>query len=145
MRSLEAGQRAEQIGQFGVGFYSLFMVATEVRVTSLSYRPDATAWTWISAGEENYRLEPGEATTHGTTITIHLKEDAAEFAERSRLSAIVHRHSDFVSFPIYVATASAIARPRCGGSPPPRSKRTRPMNSTSNSPTIPPIRCCGCR
>lgn len=102
MRSLEAGQRAEQIGQFGVGFYSLFMVATEVRVTSLSYRPDATAWTWISAGEENYRLEPGEATTRGTTITIHLKEDAAEFAERSRLSAIVHRHSDFVSFPIYV-------------------------------------------
>lgn len=102
MRSLEAGQSAEQIGRFGVGFYSLFMVAAEVHVTSLSYRPEATAWTWISAGEDSYRLEPGEATVRGTTITIHLKEDAAEFAERSRLIDIVHRHSDFVSFPIYV-------------------------------------------
>ena len=103
LQSLKEGARpGEIIGQFGVGFYSVFMVADEVRVTSRSYRPEAGAWTWTASGGESYTLEPADATHRGTTIHIKLKDDAKEFAETYRLEQIVHKHSDFVSFPIYV-------------------------------------------
>lgn len=102
VKSLEAGQKGEQIGQFGVGFYSVFMVAEEVRVTSQSYRPDAEAWAWVSRGEDSFRLEPAEKVGRGTKIEIKLKEDDKEFAETFRLREIINRHSDFVSFPIYI-------------------------------------------
>jgi molecular chaperone HtpG len=92
----------ELIGQFGVGFYSVFMVAEEVRVVSRSYRPDAEAVAWISDGGTEYRLEPADRETRGTRIEIRLKEDAREFANAWRLEQIVKRHSDFVGFPIYV-------------------------------------------
>lgn len=104
LQSLQEGQKlSDVIGQFGVGFYSVFMVADEVRVTSLSRRPEAAAWTWIATGGgDNYTLEPADKTDRGTSITIQLKEDAKEFAEPWRLRDIVHKHSDFVSFPIYL-------------------------------------------
>ena len=103
LSSLQEGQKlADLIGQFGVGFYSVFMVADEVRVTSLSRRPDATAWTWTAAGGDNYTIEPADKTDRGTTITIKLKEDAKDFAEPWRLRDVIHKHSDFVSFPIYL-------------------------------------------
>ena len=107
---LEATQRGEQepqnlaeiIGQFGVGFYSVFMVADKVVVTSRSYRPEAQAARWISEGGETYVLEPAEKETRGTRLEIHLKEDAAEFAQEHRLRDIIRRHSDFVAYPIYL-------------------------------------------
>jgi molecular chaperone HtpG len=110
LQSLAEGQplrAADIIGQFGVGFYSVFMVAEEVRVTSRSAlsRPEETAWTWAvrtSDGGESYLLEPAERSDRGTTIQIKLKEDAKEFAESYRLQEIIHKHSDFVSFPIYL-------------------------------------------
>jgi molecular chaperone HtpG len=103
LQSLQEGKKpSDLIGQFGVGFYSVFMVADEVRVTSRSYRPEASAWTWVARGGETYTLEPAEQAERGTTIHITLKEDAREFAEAHRLREIIHRHSDFVSFPIYV-------------------------------------------
>lgn len=103
LKNLEAGQRpSDIIGQFGVGFYAVFMVADEVRVTSRSYRPDAEAWTWISRGESTYTLAPAEKETRGTTVEIQLKEDATEFASTWRLEQIIKRHSDYISFPIYV-------------------------------------------
>jgi molecular chaperone HtpG len=103
LQTLQTGQKAgDIIGQFGVGFYSVFMVADEVRVTSRSYRPDAQAWTWASTGGDSYTLEPGERAERGTTVHIQLKEDAQEFAETYRLQDIIHRHSDFVAFPIYL-------------------------------------------
>jgi molecular chaperone HtpG len=103
LKSLQEGQKvADLIGQFGVGFYAVFMVADEVRVTSLSYQPDATAWTWAATGGDSYTLEPAEQTERGTRIEIKLKEDAHEFAEGWRLRDIVHKHSDFVSYPIYL-------------------------------------------
>ena len=103
LQSLSEGKKpSDLIGQFGVGFYSVFMVAEEVRVTSRSHRPDAVAWTWIATGGDRYTLEPAEKTERGTTVHVKLKEDAREFAEASRLQDVVHRHSDFVSFPIYV-------------------------------------------
>ena len=85
----------ELIGQFGVGFYAVFMVADEVRVTSRSYRPDAEAWTWISRGEDSYTLEPALKPDRGTVVEIHLKDDAVEFASAWRLEQIVKKHSGF--------------------------------------------------
>lgn len=92
----------EVIGQFGVGFYSVFMVAQEVTVTSRSHRPEDTAWSWHSTGESSYELTPADKTSRGTEIVIKLKDDADEFANGWRLEQIVKKHSDYVSFPIYL-------------------------------------------
>jgi molecular chaperone HtpG len=90
------------IGQFGVGFYSVFMVAEWVRVTSRSHRPDAESVTWYATGEDSYEVGKAEMSERGTRIEIKLKEDAAEFAEEYRLKNIVHKHSDYIGFPIYM-------------------------------------------
>jgi molecular chaperone HtpG len=92
----------ELIGQFGVGFYSVFMVAEEVRVISRSYRPDAVAVEWVSDGGTSYRLTTADKADRGTRVEVKLKEDAAEFASTWRLEQIIRKHSDFVAFPIYV-------------------------------------------
>jgi len=108
LKTLEEGQRVDDIiGQFGVGFYAVFMVADEVRVTTRSYRPDATAWTWISSGDSTYRLEEAEKAERGTTIEVQLKEEAKEFASQWRLQSIIRTHSNYVSFPIYVGEEAA--------------------------------------
>lgn len=90
------------IGQFGVGFYSVFMVAEWVRVTSRSYRPRAKAVSWYATGEEDYQVSPADMTERGTKVEIKLKEDAAEFADEYRIKNIIHKHSEYVGFPIYV-------------------------------------------
>ena len=90
------------IGQFGVGFYSVFMVADWVRVTSRSSRPDAKAVSWYATGEDNYEVSPAEMTERGTKVEIKLKEDASEFADEYRLKNIIHKHSEYIGFPIYV-------------------------------------------
>ena len=92
----------EIIGQFGVGFYSVFMIADEVTVTTRSYRPHAEAWAWTSRGDNTYTLTPADKADRGTTVRVKLKEDTAEFADAWRLEQIVKKHSDYVSFPIYV-------------------------------------------
>jgi molecular chaperone HtpG len=90
------------IGQFGVGFYSVFMVAEWVRVTSRSYQKDAKAISWYATGEENYEVSAAEMNERGTKVEIKLKEDAAEFADEHRLKNIIHKHSEYIGFPIYV-------------------------------------------
>jgi molecular chaperone HtpG len=103
LKGLEEGKRpADIIGQFGVGFCAVFMVADEVIVTSRSYRPDAQAYRWVSRGDSRFTLTLAGKTTRGTTIEIKLKEDAAEFASAWRLEQIIRRHSNYVSFPIYI-------------------------------------------
>ena len=92
----------EIIGQFGVGFYSVFMVADVVRVVSRNYRPDAQPAAWVSQGDDSYRIEPEEKSDRGTEIHIKLKDDATEFASEWKLREIVKRHSDFVRYPIYL-------------------------------------------
>lgn len=91
------------IGQFGVGFYAVFMVAERVRVVSRSYRPDAEACAWESDGGDNYTVEPAEREARGTDIIIYLKDDAREYLQPWKLKEIVRRHSDYIAFPIYVA------------------------------------------
>ncbi|MBN2116653.1 MAG: molecular chaperone HtpG [Anaerolineales bacterium] len=90
------------IGQFGVGFYSVFMVAEWVRVTSRSYKPGAKAVSWYATGEDKYQVDSAEMAERGTKVEIKLKEDAAEFADEQRLKNIIHKHSEYIGFPIYV-------------------------------------------
>ena len=90
------------IGQFGVGFYSVFMVAEWVRVTSRSYKPRAKAVSWHATGEDNYQISTAEMNERGTKVEIKLKEDAAEFADEYRIKNIIHKHSEYIGFPIYV-------------------------------------------
>lgn len=90
------------IGQFGVGFYSAFMVAEWIRVTSRSYLPEAGAATWFCTGADTYTIEPAEMASRGTQVVIKLKEDAKEFSQEYRLRDIIRKHSDFISFPIYL-------------------------------------------
>ena len=104
----ERGEAATDIiGQFGVGFYSVFMVADEVQVTSLSYRPDAQAARWTCDGSASFTVEDAEKAERGTEVLIRLKEDAAEFADEWRLRDIIRRHSNYVAFPIYVGEPEA--------------------------------------
>jgi HSP90 family molecular chaperone len=96
---------SQVIGQFGVGFYSVFMVAEWVRVTSRSYKPRARAVSWYATGEDNFEVGPAEMSARGTQVEIQLKEDAAEFAEEYRLKEIIHKHSDYIGFPITIGDA----------------------------------------
>ncbi|KAA0272943.1 MAG: molecular chaperone HtpG [Chloroflexi bacterium] len=100
-KSLDA---SGMIGQFGVGFYSVFMVAEWVRVTSHSFHPDAPAVSWYATGDDSYEVGPAEMTERGTQVEIKLKEDAAEFAEEYRVKNTIHKHSDYIGFPIYVGS-----------------------------------------
>jgi molecular chaperone HtpG len=103
MQESKNGHSAQDIiGQFGVGFYSVFMVADKVRVVSRSYKKDEPAYAWECTGGATFSLEPAERETRGTDIIIHLKEDAKEFTSGWKLKDIIRRHSDYVAFPIYV-------------------------------------------
>jgi molecular chaperone HtpG len=94
------------IGQFGVGFYSAFMVAKQVRVISRSWQPDAQAVEWVSDGSATYSIGPADKHDRGTKVIVELNDDAGEFAQTWRLEQIVRRHSDFVAFPIRVTSAT---------------------------------------
>lgn len=104
---------ANLIGQFGVGFYSAFMVAAEVRVLTRSYQPNAPGHSWISDGKGAYEIESAPDWNRGTRILIKLKDDDNVFAQASRVESILKRYSNFVPFPIElngqgVNTVSAI-------------------------------------
>jgi molecular chaperone HtpG len=98
----KSGSGSEVIGQFGVGFYSAFMVADEVTVTSRSFRPDDGPARWHSDGQGGYTVASGERDERGTTIVLTLKDDAREFLEPSRLRQIVREHSNYLAFPVYL-------------------------------------------
>jgi len=87
------------IGQFGVGFYSAFMVADRVEVTSRRAGA-AEAWLWASDGRGAYTLAPAERAEPGTDIVLHVKADAEEYLEPPRLQAIIRRWADHISIPI---------------------------------------------
>ncbi len=90
------------IGQFGVGFFSTFMVADWVRVISRPYWPTAEAAAWFSQGEDTFTVAMAEKANRGTTVIIKLKADAAEFLQQQRLVEIIRKHSNFIPYPIYV-------------------------------------------
>ncbi|MGM0646641.1 MAG: molecular chaperone HtpG, partial [Thermodesulfobacteriota bacterium] len=91
------------IGQFGVGFYSVFMVAAEVTLTTRSHRPEAKPVRWHSDGLGSYSIEELEEDhPRGTSIEIVLREGEEEYADKERIEAVIKRHSNFISFPILV-------------------------------------------
>ncbi len=100
-------QLPELIGQFGVGFYSSFMVADEVTVDTLSARKGEAPVRWSSKGDGTYAIEEGSRTTRGTTITLHLREDATEYASDDKLRAIIKAHSNYLSWPIFLGETQA--------------------------------------
>jgi TNF receptor-associated protein 1 len=91
---------ASLIGQFGVGFYSAFMVADEVQVYTHSWRQDGEHLVWASSGAGTYSIEDSPDQVRGCKIVIKLKEDALEFCRPDRVKAILAKYSNFVSFPI---------------------------------------------
>jgi molecular chaperone HtpG len=104
-RARAAGQAPEAgelnlIGQFGVGFYSAFMVAEEVIVTSLSGKPGAEAVVWRSSGDGRFAIEPGSREQRGTTIELRLKPDGKEFLDRWRIEGLIKRYSNYIMHPI---------------------------------------------
>ena len=95
------------IGQFGVGFYSSFIVAEQVEVLSRRAGAEAAeSVRWASSGDGSYTLEPAEKEARGTTITLTLKPDEKEFLESYRVSALIRKYSDHIAFPVTLGTAS---------------------------------------
>jgi len=88
------------IGQFGVGFYSAFMVAKKVTVLSRSLNSEEQGWQWSSEGMGGYEMSPAADLPRGTKIILELKDDAKEFAQGATIEHIIQRYSSFVPFPI---------------------------------------------
>ena len=88
------------IGQFGVGFYSAFMVADQVKVHTRSWQADGEELVWISDGKSGYEIEDSPGQSRGVKVVMHLKEDLAEYAEETRLKHLIETYSNFVGFPI---------------------------------------------
>jgi molecular chaperone HtpG len=90
------------IGQFGVGFYSAFMIADSVRVRTRSYKDDQQGWEWSSDGSGTFTITPAEGLARGTEVVLNLKEDAKEFADDWRIKGALRKYSSFVPHPIKV-------------------------------------------
>ena len=101
------------IGQFGVGFYSVFMVADKVEVLSKAYG-ETKANVWVSSGAEGYEIKPAEKDTNGTEIKIYLKENTdderyTEFLEYYKLRELIKRYSDYIRYPIQIEHTVPVA------------------------------------
>lgn len=97
----EARRDSGLIGQFGVGFYSAFIVSETVEVISRKAGEDA-AWKWTSDGKGSYEISPASRDSHGTTVICHLTDDGKRFANRYQLEQIIRKYSDHIAFPIFL-------------------------------------------
>ncbi|XP_063199939.1 heat shock protein 75 kDa, mitochondrial isoform X1 [Chroicocephalus ridibundus] len=98
----QAEASSKIIGQFGVGFYSAFMVADKVEVFSQSAEPGSPGYHWSSDGSGMFEIAEASGVRTGTKIIIHLKEDCKEFANEDRVKEVVTKYSNFISFPLYL-------------------------------------------
>jgi len=97
----DAKKDSNLIGQFGVGFYSAFMVADKIEVISRKANEDA-AWKWSSGGKDSFEIERAERDGQGTTVILYLTEEGTEYANRWSIEDIIKRYSNHVAFPIYL-------------------------------------------
>ena len=97
----DAKRDSNLIGQFGVGFYSSFMVADRVEVVSRKAAEDQ-AWRWVSDGQTGFDIEPAERSVAGTTVLLHFNEEGKQYANSWRLQEIVKKYSNHIAFPIFL-------------------------------------------
>ena len=97
----DAKKDSNLIGQFGVGFYSAFMVADRVEVVSRK-ASEAKAWRWTSDGKTGFEIEPAERELPGTTVLLHFNEEGKQYASSWRLQEIVRKYSNHIAFPIFL-------------------------------------------
>ena len=100
LKDADAAARPELIGQFGVGFYSAFMVADTVTVVSRTAGDPSQGVKWASDGQGEYTIETVEKAGRGTDVTVHLKEDESEFLEEWKIRSLVKQFSDFIEHPV---------------------------------------------
>ena len=111
-QELSEEEKTDIIGQFGVGFYSAFMVADEVTVISKKYNSDK-AYIWKSQGADGYTIEETEKDTCGTEIIMHLREDSededyCQYLETYRIQSLVKKYSDYISYPIKMEVETSV-------------------------------------
>jgi molecular chaperone HtpG len=99
----EAKKDVSIIGQFGVGFYSAYLVSDRVEVVSRAAGTE-TAWRWSSTGKDTFQVEPAERGTRGTEVHLHLKEDQKSLLDVWTLRELVRRYSDYIAYPIELET-----------------------------------------
>ena len=90
------------IGQFGVGFYSVYMVTDKISVKTRNYEEGAEAYKWTSKGDEKFEITEAKKEDRGTQIYFKLKDEYKEFATESRVRAILKKYSNFIEYPIYL-------------------------------------------
>jgi molecular chaperone HtpG len=100
LRSQQAQSRPDLIGQFGVGFYSAFMVADKVTVVSRPAGPAAEGVRWESDGQGEFTVEPAQKEARGTDVILHLKEEEKAFLEPWRVQQVIKKFSDFIEYPV---------------------------------------------
>ncbi|HPG31374.1 MAG TPA: ATP-binding protein, partial [bacterium] len=95
------------IGQFGVGFYSAFIVAKKVEVETKSYVKDEPAYKWVCDGSNSYTLEEIAKKDRGTEVKVFLKDDEKEFLEKDRVKTVIKKYSNFLRYPVYIESEKA--------------------------------------
>ena len=101
------GEKADIIGHFGLGFYSVFMVSDSVEIETLSYQEGAEAVHWVSQDGMDFEISQGSRTEHGTSIILHISEEEKEFLEVWRVREVLNRYCGYMASPIYLKDANA--------------------------------------